>query len=84
MVKLAEFMGYYYDTRKAVMFINKIPFNIMVVKHNVYFQHNGSPLVSLDKKIALMKEIQKLNPTNYIDGLVNISAHYSQILENKK
>ena len=83
MVEFAKYMGHYYDTKKGVFFMNKKMYKIIVLKNEIYFQHKNESFIPLKRKLRLMEELKNLNPNNFVDGLLHVSQHYSQILENQ-
>ena len=86
LVRLAKGMRYYYNTKIAGMYMNgnRTPHKIIVIKDRVYFQKDNSPLISLKSKLEALDILEGIESDNILSGIVNISARYTKLLEDKQ
>jgi len=84
LVKVSKFFGYYYETKRGVVFMNKKPHKIIILKDKIYLQYNNNPFVSVEAKLNSIESINNITPQNMIDKLSAFSGRYSQTLENVK
>ena len=84
---LVLFMGWFYNTKKSTVHINKIEHNIIIIGKNCYFQHNNKQLVSLNKLNAHKNFLSSLSSDKggiNLKEIEHVSKFYSTILEEKR